>query len=80
MTIQLKQLAHAVNTCTHIVPIHVVHCTILGEESWLLKTFKDPVKLVFPCRWYTSQQAIAAYCEANGIDPQNIITQIEEEN
>lgn len=78
MTISVSQLAHAVNTCTRIIPIHVVHCTILGEESWCLHTMKDPVKMVFPCRWYTSTNAIEEYCQRNNIDKQNIITQVEE--
>lgn len=79
MTISVSQLAHAVNTCTRIVPVHVVHCTVLGQESWVLHTMKDPVRLVFPCKWYTSQEAIAEYCNRNELDPQNVITQIEEE-
>lgn len=80
LTIKLDQLAHAVNTRTRLVPIHIVHCTILGEESWLIHTMKEPVKMLYPCRWYTSQQALAAFCEENNIDIQNVITEIEEEN
>ena len=80
MTIQLKQLAHAVNTCTRIVPLRVIHCAIQGQESWLIRTMKDPVMYVYPCKWYTSKAAIAAYCELTDTDPENIITQYEEEN
>ena len=80
MTIQLKQLAHAVNTCTRILPLRVVHCTILGEETWLVhQMYGDCVKYIFPCRFYTSQTAVDEYCSRNDIDRQNVITQIEEE-
>lgn len=80
MTISLNQLAHAVNTCTRLVPLHVIHITVHGEESWLVyHAVKDCVKHLFPCQWYTSQTAVDEYCKIMDIDRQNVITQIEED-
>lgn len=80
MTIPLKQLAHAVNTGTRIIPLRIIHCTVFGEESWVLRTMsRDPVMHVYPCAWYTSEEAVSAYCELTHRDPENVITQYEEE-
>jgi len=79
MTISVQQLAHAVNTCSCIVPLRVIHTTVHGEESWLVyNAVKDCVKYMFPCQWYTSRSAIDEYCSMNNIDRGNVITQIEE--
>ena len=79
MTISVKQLAHAVNSCTRIIPLYCVHVNVHGEESWLVyHAVKDCVKYLYPCAWYTSQTAIDAYCETMDIDRQNVIVQYEE--
>lgn len=79
MTISVRQLAHAVNTCSRIIPLRVVHVNVAGEESWLVYNLcSDRVKYLYPCLYYTSQEAISAYCETMDIDRDNVITQIEE--
>lgn len=80
MTIHLNQLAHAVNTCTRIVPLRVVRITVLGEPYWLVfQAVRDCVKEIYPCHWFTSTTAVDEYCSRHDIDRQNVITQIEEE-
>ena len=80
MTISVRQLAHAVNTCSRIVPLRVVHTNVAGEESWLVSSFGgNSVRHLYPCLYYTSQEAVSAYCETMDIDRENVITQIEEE-
>jgi len=78
ITISVKQLANAVNTCTRIVPLRVVHTLVLGEEYWLISEMRDNVKLLFPCHWFTSTEAVQEYCKRNDIDPENIITEYKE--
>lgn len=79
-TINVNQLAHAVNTCTQIVPLRIVHLTVHGEESWLVyNAVKDCVKHLFPCKWFTSESAVMEYCNIMDIDRQNVITEYFED-